>query len=309
MATTPTPNVVEGEIEFHVPSAGKPCKTWYRLIGDLHSGKRPLIALHGGPGASSDYLFVFANITSAHGIPVILYDQLGSGRSTHLPEKMGDGSFWTVQLFLDELDNLLSHFKIQDDYDLLGHSWGGMLAANHAIRTPSGLNRLAIMSSPPSMPLWVAEQNRLRSGLPKDVQDTLTKHEDAGTTSDKEYEAATQVFNDHHLCRLKPSPPELAAVFEWIEKDPTVYHTMNGPNEFHVVGTLKDWNIIDQLHKINVPTLLTNGRYDEATDTVVYPFFKHIPRVKWVQFTESSHVAQHEETERVMEVVGQFFTH
>ena len=98
---------------------------WTWLIGDLHSGKRPLVALHGGPGVSTDYLFAYSNITVLYGIPVILYDQLGAGRSTHLPEKLGDASFWTIQLFLDELDNLLTHFKIKDDYDLLGHSWEG----------------------------------------------------------------------------------------------------------------------------------------------------------------------------------------
>jgi len=139
---------------------------------------------------------------------------------------MGDASFWTIQLFLDQLDNLLAHFKIQDDYDLLGHSWGGMLAASHAVRNPTGLRRLALMSSLPSMPLWVAEQNKLRSRLPQEVQDILRKHEDAGTRDDKEYEAATQVFNDQFRCRLKPMPPGLAASYEWGEKDPTVYRTM-----------------------------------------------------------------------------------
>ena len=109
--------------------------------------------------------------------------------------RWGDASFWTVQLFLDELDNLLTYFKIQDDYDLLGHSWGGMLAASHAIRDPSGLKRLAIMSSPPSMPLWVAEQNKLRCGLPKEVQDIMTKHEEAGTRSMKlRFKSSTNVI-------------------------------------------------------------------------------------------------------------------
>jgi pimeloyl-ACP methyl ester carboxylesterase len=127
IATSPTPKVLEGEIDFQVPAAGKSCRL---IVGDLLSGKRPLIALHGGPGVGSDYLFVYANmITVLYVIPVILYDQLGTGRSTHLPEKLGDASFWTTQLFLDELDNLLIHFKINNDYDLLGHSWGGMLAA------------------------------------------------------------------------------------------------------------------------------------------------------------------------------------
>ena len=225
MATT-TPKYVEGEIDFNVPTAGKPCRTWYRVVGDLHCGIRPLLVLHGGPGVASDYVFPYANITAIYGIPVIFYDQLGCGRSTHLPEKAKDASFWTTQLFLEELDNVLTYFKIQDDYDLLGHSWGGMLAASHAVRNPGGLKRLAIMSSPSSMRVWVTEQNKLRAELPKEIQDILKKHEDAGTTSDKEYESAVQVYYDRHLYRLKPMPPDLVASFGWLEKDGTVYSTM-----------------------------------------------------------------------------------
>lgn len=80
----------------------------------------------------------------------------------------------------------------------------------------------------------------------------------------------------------------------------------NGPNEFHIVGSLKTWSIIDDLHKINVPTLLLNGRYDEAHDMCVEPYFQRIPKVKWIQFVHSAHVPQLEETERFMEVVGNF---
>lgn len=118
-------NVVEGEVEFVVPAAGKLCKTWYKIVGDLHASvsRRPLVALHGGPGVNHGYLFILTDLTTAHGIPLVLYDQLGSGYSTHLPEKMGDVEFWTEQLFLDELDNLLSHLGIQDNYDILGHSY------------------------------------------------------------------------------------------------------------------------------------------------------------------------------------------
>lgn len=79
-----------------------------------------------------------------------MYDQLGCGRSTHLPEKKGDESFWTIKLFLLELDNLLSHLGIQDDYDLLGQSWGGDLAADYAILQPKGSKRLVLASAPAS---------------------------------------------------------------------------------------------------------------------------------------------------------------
>ena len=75
---------------------------------------------------------------------------------------------------------------------------------------------------------------------------------------------------------------------------------------FDIIGSLKTWSVIDDLDKINVPTLLLNGRYDEVPDVAVEPYFQHIPKVKWVQFAHSAHVPQLEETERFMGVVGNF---
>jgi proline-specific peptidase len=239
-----------------------------------------------------------------HKIPVIMYDQLGIGKSTHLPEKMGHGDFWTVELFLAELDNLLKHLGIQDDYDLLGQSWGGMLGACHAIKQPKGLHRLVIADSPASMKMWVVAADKLRQGLPKDVQDTLLKHEKDGTTDSPEYEAAVAVFYSLHVCRVKPLPKDWNDTEAAIKADQTVYLTMNGPSEFFITGTLKDFSIVDEVHKIIVPTLLLNGRYDEATDYVMEPFWKSIEKVKWVRFAESSHTPQLEETDEFLRVVG-----
>jgi pimeloyl-ACP methyl ester carboxylesterase len=80
----------------------------------------------------------------------------------------------------------------------------------------------------------------------------------------------------------------------------------NGPSEFNITGPLKDWTVVPDLPKIKVSTLLLNGRYDEAQDSVVVPFFKYIPMVKWVTFAESAHMPHLEETERYLEVVGGF---
>jgi len=215
----------EGHIPLSVPSAGKPCQTWYKIIGDLKSG-RPLVALHGGPGVNSDYLLILSEITKAHSHPLVVYDQIGTGLSTHLPEKMGDTSFWTDDLFLDELHNLLSTLGIQEDYDLIGHSWGGMLAARHAVRKPSGLKHLVLVSTPADMQIWIKAQNELRLKLPQDIQKILEKHEKADTTESKDYQDAVGVFYSRHLCILNPMPPEILAGFGWIAKDPTVYLTM-----------------------------------------------------------------------------------
>jgi proline-specific peptidase len=110
-----------------------------------------------------------------------------------------------------------------------------------------------------SFPDFVAEANRLRADLPPDVEATLRRHEDAGTTDDTAYAEACQVFYARHVCRLDPWPAELVEAFAWIERDPTVYHTMNGPSEFHVIGSIKDWQSKDRLGSIDVPTLLVSA--------------------------------------------------
>jgi L-proline amide hydrolase len=287
-------------------------QTWFRVTGNLGSGRTPLVVLHGGPGASHDYLLRLTALADKsvrateadHGRPVIHYDQLGSGNSTHLPDAAPE--FWTVQLFVDELDNLLNGLGIADGYHLLGQSWGGMLAAEHAVLRPAGLRSLVIADSPASMDLWLSEANRLREALPPDVQATLLAHEEAGTTDDPAYHEAEKVYNERHLCRVVPMPAEVQASFDVMDADPTVYHTMNGPSEFHVIGSLKGWSIIDRLYLIDVPTLLISGRYDEATEATVQPFADRIPDVRWSVFEDSSHMPHVEEEDAYMDVVATF---
>jgi len=282
-------------------------QTWYRVTGDLEAtlaaGRAPLVVLHGGPGATHDYTLRIARIAES-GRAVVHYDQLGCGRSTHLPDQPAD--FWTVQLFLDELDALLSHLGIADRYAVLGQSWGGMLGAEHAIRRPAGLRALVIADSPASMELWVSEANRLREQLPSEVQATLLAHESAGTTDSPEYRAAEEVFYDRHVCRIVPNPPEVAASFAALDADPTVYHTMNGPSEFHVIGSLRSWSVVDEVSAIAVPTLVVTGAHDEATPATVQPFLDAIPDVRQEVFADSSHMPHVEEEEAYLQVVGAF---
>jgi L-proline amide hydrolase len=278
-------------------------KTWYRISGDLASGKPPLIVAHGGPGCTHDYVDSFKDI-AATGRAVIHYDQVGNGKSTHLPEKGAD--FWTVPFFRTELHNLIDHLGIRDAYCLLGQSWGGMLGAEFAVERPAGLKALIIANSPAAMTTWISEANRLRADLPADVQATLLRHEEAGTTDNAEYMEATDVFNQRHVCRVVPMPDEVKRTFDAIGTDPTVYHTMNGPNEFHVIGTMKDWSIVGRLSTISAPTLLISGRYDEATEACVQPFADEIPDVRWRIFEQSSHMPHVEEREACMAEVAAF---
>jgi L-proline amide hydrolase len=278
-------------------------RTWYRITGDLGARKAPVVILHGGPGAAHNYVDAYKLLANG-GRAVIHYDQLGCGNSTILPNKGAD--FWTPQLFIDELNNLIDTLGIRSRYHVLGQSWGGMLAAEFGITRPSGLRSLVIANSPASMALWVREANRLRSELPEHIRTTLERHEAAGTTNDPEYQAATMKFYERHVCRVTPFPPEVVETFDQIVRNPTVYNTMNGPNEFYVIGTLRNWSVIDKVKAINVPTLLISGRYDEATPAVVQPFADNIEGARWVIFEQSSHMPHVEEQEACMATVGAF---
>ncbi|KAJ3525177.1 hypothetical protein NM688_g8443 [Phlebia brevispora] len=101
-------------------------------------------------------------------------------------------------------------------------------------------------------------------------------------------------------------PETLQKAFAQLEEDPTVYHTMNGPNEFYITGSLRTWSVLDTLHTITQPTLVINGRYDEAQDVCVAPFFEKIPKAKWLHFSESSHMPFSEEMDRYFLHVARF---
>ncbi len=212
-----------------------------------------------------------------------------------------------MELFCRELDALLEHLGIAARYHLLGQSWGGMLAMEHALRQPAGLRSMVIANSPASIALWVAEANRLRTLLPEAVQEALTEHERAGTTESAEYQQAMMVFYERHLCRIVPFPEELQRTFAQLEADPTVYHTMNGPSEFHVIGTLRDWDVTPRLGEIDVPTLVISGEHDEATPTVVRPVVEGLRDATWELVERTSHSTHLERPERFLELVTAFF--
>ncbi len=299
MSSVGEPPVTSGTVDFEGH------QTWYRVTGILDPAgpQAPVVVLHGGPGAAHNYTLAMTGLAE-DGRAVVHYDQLGCGRSTHLPA--ADPGFWTPQLFIRELRNLVDRLGIGSRFHLLGQSWGGMLGPEVVLADATGIVTLTICDSPASMPLWLEAAAVLRSELPPDVQQTLTRHEADGSTDSAAYLAAMDVFYARHVCRVQPVPPDVKASFDQIDAEPTVYHTMNGPSEFHVIGSLKDWSVVDRLAGISVPTLVVAGRYDEATPRTWAPFVDRIPDVRSHVFAESSHMPHVEEPAEFQRVVGEF---
>ncbi|MBT1677870.1 proline iminopeptidase-family hydrolase [Curtobacterium flaccumfaciens pv. flaccumfaciens] len=296
---TPMSSITESTMPF------RDGETWYRVTtpDTPVAGALPLVVLHGGPGMAHDYLRNLAALADETGRTVVHHDQFGCGRSSHRPDAPVD--MWQPQLFVDEYAALVEHLGL-GDHHVLGQSWGGMLGAEIAVRQPAGLRSLAICNSPASMELWVEGAAELRAQLPAEVQDTLTRHEAAGTVEDPEYLAATQVFYERHVCRVVPSHPDFVDSEEQMEREPTVYHTMNGPNEFHVIGTMRDWTVVDRLDRVTVPTLVVAGEHDEATPATWAPFVERIADVRQHVFPGASHCSHLEQPAEFRRVVAAF---
>lgn len=250
------------------------------------------------------YLTTHTDLTEIYNIPVILYDQLGSGSSTHLTEKARDTTFWTEELFIGELENLIAHINLTE-YDILGSSWGGMMSSRFASRRPKGLRRFVIANSPADMKLRYQSSDQYRLELPADIQAIHKKHEDAGTEDSDENQEAMDVFMKRHICSLDPIPE---CLLESIEhgKDKTSVDVLEGTRQWTVAGSpMENWSMIEDCKKISVPTLLINGDKEIASDLAFEPWTK-IPGSRWVKMMGSKHCPHLEEREKYMKVVGDF---
>jgi L-proline amide hydrolase len=268
---------MEGRLPF------REWQTWYRVVGEGEApGRLPLLVLHGGPGGSHDILHGLGAL-SAQGRRVVFYDQLGGGDS----DRPDDPSLWTVETFLEQLRSVREGLGLGRIH-LFGSSWGGMLALEYAFTQRGGLVSLVLNSTPTSAPRWAEETLRLHAELPPGL----------------EGKSAEDEFRRRQICRLEPEPDVIVRARAKFGLQ--VYETMWGPNEFTVTGTLKDWDVIDRLGEIDVPTLITSGRHDECTPALVEPLHKGIGGSRWEIFENCSHTSYLEDPERYVEVVGGF---
>jgi L-proline amide hydrolase len=280
--------------EGYVPFRGH--RTWYRFVGDLNSPVTPLLALHGGPGSTHNYFGPLEGLATER--PVVLYDQIGCGKSDR-PTDIE----WSVDVFRDEVVAVREHLGLERIH-LLGTSWGGMLAQEHVLSGAQGVVSLVLSSTLANLALWNDEQLRLRAALPPEVIAVLDRHEAAGTYDDPEYEEAMEAYFERHFYRGPKPRAELEAMA--VQKAPAVYRAMQGPNEWTTTGALKGWSTRDRLHEIVVPTLVARGRHDMCTDAVAAELVNGIRGAREVVFEHSSHTPVLEESDRYLEVVGEF---
>jgi proline-specific peptidase len=270
-------------------------KVWYRAVGG--GSGTPLLCLHGGPGATHNVLESLEALADRR--RVIFYDQLGCGKS----ERPSDPALWTVDRFVAELAQVRKALKLRRLH-LFGSSWGGILAMQYVLDRKADLQSLILCGSPASMPRWTAGCEELLAQQPPEIVKVIRDHEASGFIACPEYQAATLGFYREHMCRLTPWPAGLERSFAGFGY--LVYLTMNGPSEFSVTGTLKDWDVMDRLGEIKMPTLLVGGRYDECRPAHLEEMHSLIPRSQLAIIEDASHLCFAEQPAEFTTLINSF---
>ena len=270
-------------------------KLFYRVFGN---GDNVLLCLHGGPGGTLDYLLPLGKLGDDR-IKVVLYDQLGCGRS----EKPKDTSLFCADYFVEEVEGMRRELNL-GKIDLMGSSWGGMLALLYALKYQRNIRKLITTGALVNVPQCVMEMNRLKTQLGNDVQSTLSRYERAWAFWHPEYLKAVDTYYRNFLCRMHPWPEEVTHTMNNISVP--VYFTMWGPNEFTALGNLKDLDFTDRLPEIRVPTLITGGKYDEVTPTIAETIHKGMTQSEIKVFDKSAHLPMWEQQEEYLETVREF---
>lgn len=270
-------------------------KLFYRVFGN---GSNVLLCLHGGPGGTHLPLLPLGKLGDER-IKVVMYDQLGCYKS----EKPKDTSRFTVEYYVEEVEGIRQALNL-GKINLMGASWGGQLALAYALKYQQNIKKLHTTGGLASVPEYVAEATRLRTLLPKDVQETLAKYEALLAFGHPEYLKALDIYYHNFLCRMPQWPEELTRSRNYFSVP--VFFTMWGPNDLTATGNLKDWDITARLPEIHIPTLVTGGRYNEVPPKVQETIHKGIRGSRLVIFENSSHLPMWEEEGKYLKTVREF---
>lgn len=278
----------------------KEFRTYYRIVGKSTGSKKAVVFLHGGPGSTHNYFEVLDSLAD-DGRMLIMYDQLGCGKSFIGSHK----ELWNAETWLDELEELRKHLGL-DEVHILGQSWGGMQLIAYLIdRKPKGVKSIIISSGHPSSSMWEAEQRRRLKFLPEDMQRAIELAECKDDYDNPEYLRAVDMFMERHsFPKYMENPPEclLRKKISGTES----YITAWGHSEFAPSGNLRDFEYVDKLHEIDVPTLIINGEEDLCSPVIAKCMYDNIPNSKWELFMNARHMCFVDENEKYLKLVSQW---
>ncbi|WP_369830224.1 proline iminopeptidase-family hydrolase [Mycobacterium sp. E1747] len=268
---------------------------WFKRVGG--GPGLPLLVVHGGPGLPHTYLRSLERLADER--EVVYWDQLGCGNS----ERPSNRELWTMPRSVAEMAAVVKGLEL-NRFHVFGNSWGAMMAQQYALDVTSRAASLTISNSIASIPQFSQMVARLKAELDPATQSAIDRHEAAGTTYTAEYQDAIRTWNETYLCRVRPWPPELLEAFANMGTE--IFETMFGPSDFHIVGTIRDWDVFDRLPEITVPTLILAGRFDECVPEHMWEIHRRIAGSRYELFESSAHMPFIEEPGKFDRVMRDF---
>ena len=282
--------------EGYMPFKGY--KTYYRIVGENTGNKKPLVLLHGGPGSTHNYFEVLDRLAEEDGRQLIMYDQLGCGES--YVENRPD--LWTKEVWAEELMALREHLGL-DEVHLLGQSWGTMLILEYICNyAHEGVKSVILSSGPCASWMWGVEQHRMIKELPIEMQEAIEKATTSGNYDDPVYQAAEKEYMLRH-CAGELTEDSPACLTRPVKKGVEAYVVGWGPNEYTPMGTLKDFDVTEQLKDIKEPALVVNGGNDLCTPYIAKYEYDRIPNAEWELFQYCRHMCFVEENDQYVEML------
>ncbi len=270
---------------------------WTKRIGN--NPKIKLLLLNGGPGATHEYFECMESFLPAEGIELIYYDQLGCGNS----EDPKDTSMWDLPRYVEEVEQVRKALNLtNENFYLLGHSWGGILAMEYALKYQQNLKGLIISNMMASAPEYgkYADEVLAKQMDPK-VLDTIRAIEAAKDFSNPKYmELLYPNFYMEHILRMPieswPEPVNRS----FAKMNQSLYVSMQGPSEFGISGKLEKWDVKASLKNITVPTLVVGAKHDTMDPAHMEWISKEVKNGSYLFCPNGSHMSLYDDQEVFM---------
>jgi proline iminopeptidase len=269
-------------------------RVWTKRVGNNPTTR--LLLLHGGPGATHEYFEACDSYLPAAGIEYYYYDQLGSAYSDQ-PE---DEELWTIPRFVDEVEQVRRALGLdRDNFYLLGHSWGGVLAIEYALRYQGHLKGLVISNMMASIPAY----NSYAQTVLMPAMDQTALAEIKRLEADKDYEnprymeLLVEHHYVHHVLRMPADewPDPVNRAFNRLNK--AIYIPLQGPSELGASGRLENWDRTADLGKITVPTLTIGAQYDTMDPDHMRWIAGQVQHGRYLACPGGSHMAMYDSQE------------
>jgi proline iminopeptidase len=263
---------------------------WTKKVGD---GKIKVLLLHGGPGFTHDYMECMEDFLPKEGIEFYYYDQLGSGNS----DNPADTTLWNIPRFVEEVEQVRKGLGLEDFY-LFGHSWGGMLAMEYLHKYQTHVKAAVLSNMVAGIKSYldysVVLKNKFFTAEDNLKYDSLDK---LGLHSSSAYQELlmTKLYS-HVMCQLKEWPEPLMRAFK--KANMNIYMQMQGVDEFHVTGNIKDWEFWDKLKDIKTPTLVIGGMNDEMNPEDMKREGQLIPNSRTYLCPDGSHMSMYDDQQK-----------